>query len=733
MYCYKCTKMFPCDPRNPSRICGCGAIGTLTPRDLLSSPYTRVVPTVREPQVIMAELVNGAIHDAALDSKSRILAIEAPTGTGKTLAYLAATLDKPGYTIISASTKNLQLQIDESIGELNDDIKKLTGSRATTPGSAILKGVGNYYCPKALKSLDIGEDTREEIDKYVGTLYPPVYLSSALEYAPPHLKASLAKCRVDVSAPCTTSTCSARGECSYFEQLEKLSLKESRVVVINHALLMSSIRHGGSFGDPDTAGTAVGSSVTSPGKTNVPVSLAKLLYRANYIIIDEAHQLLDYAVSAYTDEILLENTYRLASDFAASAPEGAVRNRAVRVQRCVKELLEYVVGLCSTGEKEKSASIVLKNSPALLDIVGRLCSLHSLLLDVEACTLVPHRRLLNDLRTLSTLGDLPGFNTISVHGSRHLLTIKLPISKSAIQWKIRGKVLTLTSGTLVQQTKNELHCKHISVPLGLNLRKEDVHILPSVFNYDKQCVFFIPTHNDLDPSRYRAGAAAKELYLDYFAAYASKLLEITKGGAAILFGSRVEMMDVHKKLSGVQSLKSMERFVQTPHIDTGDLSRRFEETSIKAYLDDKPGPVLFGLHTFWEGFSVEGPALRNVIIAKMRFPRPDDPQILYLNSKSSTGGRSTFNTYSIPQAIKTLRQAEGRLLRTEKDYGIVSLFDTRVSVKRYGATILKELSTCTPVSRAKSIQSVRAKYKKVEEAHNPGWKEEYKRRQDEKK
>ena len=109
-----------------------------------------------------------------------------------------------------------------------------------------------------------------------------------------------------------------------------------------------------------------------------------------------------------------------------------------------------------------------------------------------------------------------------------------------------------------------------------------------------------------------------------------------------------------------------------------------------------PSAVLFGTSSFWEGISIDGDQLSCVIIDRIPFQVPDDPiyeaQCEVLQQQP---GRSWFNELALPHAIMRLKQGVGRLIRTEKDAGLVAILDPRLSRKAYGGRILE----CLPPMR----------------------------------
>ena len=101
--------------------------------------------------------------------------------------------------------------------------------------------------------------------------------------------------------------------------------------------------------------------------------------------------------------------------------------------------------------------------------------------------------------------------------------------------------------------------------------------------------------------------------------------------------------------------------------------------------------VLFGTASFWAGVDVPGESLSNVIVTRLPFSVPDHPVVQSKIESIEAEGGNPFMDYSVPEAVIKLRQGVGRLIRSEKDKGIVVILDNRVVTKRYGKMFLKAL------------------------------------------
>jgi ATP-dependent DNA helicase DinG len=113
--------------------------------------------------------------------------------------------------------------------------------------------------------------------------------------------------------------------------------------------------------------------------------------------------------------------------------------------------------------------------------------------------------------------------------------------------------------------------------------------------------------------------------------------------------------------------------------------------------------VLAGSHSFWEGVDVRGEALSVVVIDKLPFAAPDDPVLAARIDKMNQEGRNAFLEYQLPEAVITLKQGAGRLIRDENDRGVLMICDPRLITRSYGKRILGSLP---PMRRTRDAAEV---------------------------
>ncbi len=172
-----------------------------------------------------------------------------------------------------------------------------------------------------------------------------------------------------------------------------------------------------------------------------------------------------------------------------------------------------------------------------------------------------------------------------------------------------------------------------------------------------------------------------------------KILQATDGRAFVLTTSNSSMNALYELVSARVDYPC---FVQGSMAKAGLLDR-FRET---------PNAVLFATSSFWQGVDVQGEQLSCVIIDKLPFAVPTDP-IVAARSRfiEENGGRSFFD-YSVPQAIISLKQGIGRLIRSRSDRGVIAILDPRLRTKGYGRDFLQSLPRMRITSEIADIERI---------------------------
>ncbi|MGH2509315.1 MAG: ATP-dependent DNA helicase, partial [Ktedonobacteraceae bacterium] len=216
-------------------------------------------------------------------------------------------------------------------------------------------------------------------------------------------------------------------------------------------------------------------------------------------------------------------------------------------------------------------------------------------------------------------------------------------------------------------------------------------ILPLTFDYQGQALLYLPRH--LPEPVYGTGPAA-QAYTQAIAQEMLRLVEASQGRAFLLFSSKRMLDEVYETFQ-----RELPAHLTFPLLRQGDMTRMQLVHDFRA----RPGAVLFGLKSFWEGVDIAGEALSLVVIDKLPFDPPDDPVHEARVAQMKAAGENWFGIYVLPQTVLRLKQGLGRLLRSHEDRGVMAILDTRLYTKNYGKQIVQALP---PAQRAFSLQRV---------------------------
>jgi ATP-dependent DNA helicase DinG len=210
----------------------------------------------------------------------------------------------------------------------------------------------------------------------------------------------------------------------------------------------------------------------------------------------------------------------------------------------------------------------------------------------------------------------------------------------------------------------------------------------SPYDFTRQALLYVPQRLP-EPNTPEHTAAVVEAALP--------LIDAAKGGAFLLFTSLRAMRAAHEALKTAFEARGW----SYPLLIQGEGSR----SEMLERFRDMGNAVLVASHSFWEGVDVRGEALSLVVIDKLPFASPDDPVLAARIDRMNREGRSAFTEYQLPEAIITLKQGAGRLIRDETDRGVLMVCDTRLISRGYGKRVVASLP---PMKHTRDAQEAAA-------------------------
>ncbi|MFC6416217.1 ATP-dependent DNA helicase [Massilia varians] len=604
----------------------------------------------RQSQTEMAKAIAAAI------AEQKVLMAEAGTGTGKTFAYLVPALLWGGKTIISTGTKNLQDQL------FLRDIPTIRAALRAPVSVALLKGRSNYVCHFHLeRTLNNGRLTSRDDVGHLREISRFIKMTNSGD------KAELAKVPENATVwnlvTSTRDSCMG-AECQYYQDCfvmkARREAQQADVVVVNHHLF---------FADVALKDTGV----------------AELLPSANTIIFDEAHQLPDTATLFFGQSVSTSQVLELCRDVLAEGLAHARGPDWAKVVTVVEKAARDLRLTFPEGGTRLSLPQILPTSaffPALDKLKEELSGMITVLEEhsaraetIEACRVRAHELSASfdawkpDTKK-AKVGDDAAVLWVEAFNSS-LQLHKTPLSIAPIfsgQREGTPRSWIFTSATLA--VKNDF--KHFSDQMGLT--GEPAMTWPSPFNYGEQGILYVPTGLP-EPNSFQ--------YTDACVDIALPVIEAAGGRTFFLCTTIRAVNKVAERLREEFAARGLDfpLFVQ------GERGR----TELLDSFRNAGNAVLVGSQSFWEGVDVRGDALSLVIIDKLPFAPPDDPVLAARIEVMEKQGLNGFMHHQLPEAIITLKQGAGRLIRDVDDRGVLMICDPRIITKPYGRRIWQSL------------------------------------------
>lgn len=603
----------------------------------------------------------------------RHLVVEAGTGVGKSLAYLIPAVlarhDDPdcGPIVISTATKVLQ---DQLFFKDVPAVQEILAPYGIEFRAIVAKGLGNYAC-------------KLKLEEVADSLIPPEGLAGMVEWLGETTTGDLDELRFSVSAElrertvATDTDCIGR-RCRFYHDLScwyyamRKQLREADIVICNHALLCLS-------------------------------TLAEILPPHAFLIIDEAHQLENFAYSAFTDTLTPRSITRLIPDepglegLRSALQQGVAtcweqftalllkrgRGEWGSRQVAVPETLEFDAGP-ATSVLNRYYQLLRERLPEMpseeeeAKLQKRLEHVDNVISRMEryaAPTMQGSLRYIEE-----------GRNSIQAHYT------PIDVSEHLAQVVQRTQATVYTSATLAVGGSMQFFASRVGAGASREAAPDYREVTcESPFIFEEQALIWAPRPRELrePPSRWEGDEA--HTYLAALVDCLERLVAASQGRAFLLFTSYRALEHCYQEISrrvGDEMLC----------LRQGEMPRR---ELLRVFQEDG-NAILCATKSFWQGVDVPGEALSVVAIDRLPFSAPSPLSQARLDAVTEAGG-NWFRDLMLPEAIIDLKQGFGRLIRSPEDSGVMVLLDARIHTKFYGKVILNSLP---PARRAREFADV---------------------------
>ena len=618
--------------------------GKINGGNLVEILFRSVMPqlgfTIREEQIQMAQTMLEGL------GKKKITMYEAGVGTGKTMSYLIAAflISKMDVTYqfmqnpITIATSSIDLQrelVKKEIPKLSRALMQV-GIIDSPLRVVIRKGKDHYFCLRRyynlMESLSLcPEKHQREIAMLKKLELPARGFDLDTVNLPNYLKQ-----KICVGSSCRN--CPQRIMCKYDVYVQSCKGRGAcDIQVTNHNMLLMSQKLKACGGND-------------------------LLQDSNYIIIDEAHKLIDAANSTYGVELSRGDILVLTDilkDYVAKSKQEYCRFTDLldKLEALNKRLFKTVLAGVTMTEDRESMKL---SKPVLQMIDDMIVTINQInKYSLKEYMLVRCQNMVAILRMLKSKKNLCWIEVDGGTDSAILSCVPANVSELICKdlWQTPNTHWVLTSGTICDDSG----FSYFKSELGMDKDISEHAILEgrsgSPFDYRKNARLYIPNDLPLPTGDY-------ETYIEAISDRIVELVEATNGHTAVLFTSYRTLSDVYKQVA--------DRLDQYPLIRMS----RSNKLAINQFKESGNG-VLFASGSMWEGIDCAGDILSSVIIVRLPFP----PRSQMMEFKKEQFGNvvSFVGSYATPQMLIKLKQGAGRLIRTETDTGIVSILDGRAS------------------------------------------------------
>ncbi|MGK2882321.1 MAG: ATP-dependent DNA helicase [Mycobacterium sp.] len=661
---------------------------------MLATAVAALGGSERPGQVQMAEAVTRAFDTG------EHLAVQAGTGTGKSLAYLvpaiARAVSDERAVVVATATIALQRQlVDRDLPRLAEALADILPRE---PRFALLKGRGNYLCLNKIHNGAAGPDpsalSQEELFSPMAASAPGRDVQRLTGWAsdtetgdrddlkPGVVDRSWSQVSVSARECLGVARCPFGTEC--FAEKARAKAARADVVVTNHALLAIDA-----------------------------IAAADVLPEHDLLIVDEAHDLVDRVTGVATGElsatvlsVAARRVARLVSpelvqqfEAASTTFTSAIHDADPgRIDYLDDELATYLTSLRNAAAAARAA---VNTSPADPQVaaartesvaaLGDIADIATRILTAFVAP-IPDRPDVVWLDHEDNRGTRPARGSAAAGGSVSPVLRVAPLSVSALlRTRLFEQATTvLTSATLTIGGSFDAMAAAwgLAGESGQKWRGLDVG---SPFSHARSGILYVAAH--LPPPGRDGTGSAEQL------AEIEALISAAGGRTLGLFSS----MQAAKATA-----EAMRGRLDTPVLCQGEEST---STLVSQFAADAE-TSLFGTRSLWQGVDVPGPSLSLVIIDRIPFPRPDDPLLTARQRAIAARGGNGFMTVPASHAALLLAQGAGRLLRSTEDRGVVAVLDSRMATARYGGFLRASLppywATTDPKKVRAALERLRA-------------------------
>ncbi len=666
-----------------------GGMGPLAEVDMAAffgeaGPIAAALPGYepRPSQVAMAQ----AVQRALLERRHAL--VEAPTGTGKSLAYLAPAILSGRQVVIATANKALQAQL------YLKDVPFLAGALNVEIDAVIVKGRSNYLCLHKWEN-ELNEQRQfalydREHEQVRGIrLWLEQTESGDVDELPFVIEPELRPRVVSFPDDCIGRECDHFDSC--FVEHMRNRAAAAQVIITNHHLLLNALELGfagerllppasiyvidEAHGLEQTATAVFETMVTDYSveqllarnvlkelvdedqldelrfQNTLAFEEVKLKSRDNSFILDgelEQIRILGNRLRELSDQLRERKPY----GEAGSGEDRAISEKRLLLQRTTELLNGAATDLVAVASPKRDGTVV-RYAQRVFDRRRVTLELHAA--PVNPASLLS-KYLFNSENSAGNTGENNGENNGEDSGEREGAPL--------------GRMVICTSATLATGGS----FAHFRARCGVAGEPVEAVLAP-VFDYPQQALLYQPPLPAYDHR-------SSDGYYQAVCTEIERLLHVSRGRALCLFTSWGGMKVVAQRLQ-----QEAQAQLIWPVRCQGDAPRE----ALLAWFKATPHSVLLATRSFWEGVDIPGDELSLVVLDKLPFPSPGDPLTSARMNEADSAGNNSFGDYMVPLMTLALKQGFGRLIRRTSDRGVVAILDERLTSKAYGRQVRRDL------------------------------------------